>query len=248
MTRRAATLAPQVPKMRNRGPGRDNTEIDVVLTLPEEIILLMLENESGKFIPVPEHCIHHALAGAVLMELAFQGKIGTDPERLFAVDCDPISDDLLDPTLHHICSSEEQKDLRDWIGFIGREAGNIRKRALARLCEKGVLKSEDDLLLWVFKSRRYPTCDGSTERREVKLRMMSLLFSQDTPEPRDIAIIGLADTCRIFEYLLARPELDRARARIDQIRNLEPIACVLNSVVAEIDMQVARSTAIQPMG
>lgn len=219
-----------------------------MLTLPEEITLLMLDDESGKFITVPEHCVRYALSGAVLMELALQGKIDTDPEKLFATDCGPTGDDLLDSTLHHICTSEEQKDLRYWVDVIGRETGDIQKSALARLCKKGVLKTEDDLFLWVFKSRRYPTCDGSTERQEVKLRMISLLLSDEIPEPRDIAIIGLADTCKIFEHVLSGPEVKRARARIDQIRNFELIDRVLKSAVEEIEMRNAQFTAIGPMG
>ncbi len=219
-----------------------------MLTLPEEIILLMLDDESGRFIIVPEiPCIRSALAGAVLMELALQGKIDTGPDQVFVTDCNPTGDDLLDPALHHICTSEEQRNLRYWIGFIGHGSNGIRERALAHLCEKGVLTSEDDLFLWVFRSRRYPTCDGSTERQEVKLRMMSLLFSEDIPEPRDIAIIGLADTCGLFGHVLAPPELEQARDRIDRIRNLEPIARVLKSVVAEIKLQIAQSTALHPM-
>jgi len=218
-----------------------------MLTLPEEIILLMLEDESGKFIHVPEHCVRYALAGAVLMELAFRGRIDTDPDRLLVTDREPVGDDLLDPTLRNICASEEQHDLRYWIGFIGQDYATIRKRSLERLCEASILTSKENLFLWVCKSRRYPTRDGSLERREVKLRMMNLLFSEDIPDPRDIAIMGLADTCGIFEQLLARPELERAHARIDQIRNLESITRTANSVAQEIEARIAQSVAIHPM-
>ena len=209
-------------------------------------MLLMLDDESGKFIPVPEHCVCYALAGAVLMELAFQGKIDTDPEKLFPTDCDTTGDDLLDPVLHQICTSEEQRDLRYWVDVIRRKYNSIRDKALARLCEKGLLRLEKGPVFGLIRSsRRFPTCDGSTERQEVKLRMMSLLFREDIPEPRDVAIISLADTCGLFEYILAPPELKRAQARIDRIRNLELIDRVLKSAVADIEMQIARITMRQ---
>ena len=218
-----------------------------MLTLAEEIILLMLEDESGKFVHVPEHCVRYALSGAVLMELAFRGRIDTDPEKLIVMDRTPIGDDLLDGALESICAAKDQDDLKYWVDVVGRDHGNMRGILLQHLCDKGILREEENLFLWVFKSRRYPTQEGSVERREVKLRIMSLLFSEEIPEPRDVAIIGLADTCRIFEYLLARPERKRVRARIDQIRKLELIGRTVNSAVRQIDMQIARSMAMGPM-
>ncbi|WP_136661843.1 GPP34 family phosphoprotein [Nitratireductor sp. XY-223] len=218
-----------------------------MLTLVEEIILLTLEDKSGKFIHVPEHCIRYALSGAVLMELAFLGRIDTDPKRLFVTDREPVDDDLLDPVLGRICGSKEQHDCSYWIVEVGRDAKDIRERALERLCDNGILNVHEDLFLWVFRSRRYPSArDGSSERKEVKLRMMSLLFSDEIPAPRDIAIMGLADTCGIFARLLARPERERARARIDAIRKLELIARTVNGSVFDIEIELARAMTMRP--
>jgi len=52
-----------------------------VLTFAEEIMLLLLEDESGRFIYVPEHSVNCVLSGAVLMDLALSGKIDTDLAR-----------------------------------------------------------------------------------------------------------------------------------------------------------------------
>ncbi len=218
-----------------------------MLTLAEEIVLLTLEDESGKFVNVPDHAVSHALSGAVLMDLAFEGRIDTDPERLFVTNREPTGDDLLDSTLRDICASEEQRDARHWVGFFSRKSDDIRQAALDRLCANGVLKAEEDLFLWVFKSRRYPTREGASERREVKLRIMSLLFSDEIPEARDIAIVGLADVCGIFDHLLAQPERERTRDRINQIRKLELIADTVAAAVREIEARIAQSMTMHPM-
>lgn len=218
-----------------------------MLTLAEEIILLMLEDESGKFVHVPEHSVSYALSGAVLMDLAFEGRIDTDPERLFVMDRKPTGDDLLDAALQDICAAEQQHDSRYWVEFFSRKSADIRRASLDRLCANGILREEENLFLWVFRSRRYPTRDGAVERREVKLRIMSLLFSDEIPEPRDIAIIGLADVCRIFEHLLARPERERVRDRINQIRKLELIADTVVTAVREIETRIAQSMTMHPM-
>ena len=53
--------------------------------------------------------------------------------------------------------------------------------------------------------------DGEAER-EVKLRIMEVLFSDVIPDPRDIMIICLVDACGIFKELLSQAaSWDRSR-------------------------------------
>ena len=77
--------------------------------------------------------------------------------------------------------------------------------------------------MWMFRSRRYPMIDGEAER-EVKLRIMEVLFSDEIPDPRDIMIICLVDACGIFKELLSRRQLGQVAPRIEQVRKLDPSA------------------------
>ena len=65
--------------------------------------------------------------------------------------------------------------------------------------------------MWMFRSRRYPMIDGEAER-EVKLRIMEVLFSDEIPDPRDIMIICLVDACGIFKELLSQAAVGTGRA------------------------------------
>ena len=56
--------------------------------------------------------------------------------------------------------------------------------------------------MWVFQTRRYPVIDNKTVR-EVKLRIMGVLFSDEIPDARDIVIISLSDVCGIFRGILS---------------------------------------------
>ena len=122
--------------------------------------------------------------------------------------------------LSRVTEAPEILDTRYWIQHTAEHAGEIRTRALERLVEQGVLEQREERFLWVFQSRRYPTIDGKADR-EVKLRIMSVLLSDEIPDPRDIAIVGLADTCGIFNELLSKRELEHAAARIAQVRKLD---------------------------
>ena len=208
------------------------------LRFAEEITLLMLNDEDGEFVRVPGWSMQCAYAGAVLMELALENRIDTDLKRLVLIDPTPLGDDLLDPTLALITQSTETHDARHWVDHLADRAEEIREQALARLVERGILRREEDRFLWVFQSRRYPVIDGEAER-EVKLRIMEVLFSDEIPEPRDIVIICLADACGILRELLSARELERATERIEQVRKLDLIGQAVSKAVWDIQASIA---------
>ena len=209
-----------------------------MLRFPEEIILLLLDDEGGNFVRVPEWSMQCALAGAVLMDLALENRIDTDTEQLILVDSTPVGDDLLDPTLARIAEATEAHDTRFWIQDTAQRAYQIRERVLERLVNHGILHVRDDSFLWVFQSRRYPAVDGKADR-EVKLRIMEVLFSDEIPDPRDIVIVCLAEACGIFRELLSRRELEHATSRIEQVRKLDLIGQAVSQAVWDIETSLA---------
>ena len=203
-------------------------------------MLLLLGDEDGRFASVPSWSLDYAIAGGVLMDLALENRIDTDLDNLVLIDATPTGDDLLDSTLADI-EAEDQHDTRFWLERIANGAGEIREDALRRLVDAGILERQDDRFMWVFRSRRYPIIDGEAER-EVKLRIMGVLFSDEIPDPRDVMIICLADACGIFDELLSRREMERATPRIDQVRRLELIGRTITHAIRDIEVAVARSS------
>ena len=214
-----------------------------MLRFSEEIMLLLLSDNGGKFVDVPAPSLDCALAAAVLMDLALENRIDTDPQRLFVVDPTPLGDDLLDPTLERIAKSRETQDTAFWIKATTDHAGDIHNHSLDRLVERGILRREDDRFMWVFKARRYPVIDNTTIR-EVKLRLMGVLFSEDIPDARDILLISLSDVCGIFSSLLSSSELDAAAERIGQVRKLDLMGREVANAVREIEASLAMAVAM----
>ena len=208
------------------------------LRFAEEITLLLLNDDDGEFVRVPGWSMQCAFAGAVLMDLALENRIDTDVKRLVLIDPTPIGDDLLDPTLALIAQSTETYDARHWVDQLADTAEEVRERALARLVERGILRREDDRFLWVFQSRRYPIVDGEAER-EVKLRIMEVLFGNEIPDPRDIVLICLVDACGVLRELLTARELERASERIEQVRKLDLIGQAVSKAVWDIQSSIA---------
>ena len=156
-----------------------------MLRFAEELLLLLLNEDAGAPAFVPEADLHHALAGAVLMDLALENRIDADLDRLVVVDPAPLGDALLDPALARVAESEETHEAGYWVRRLAEGGDAIRAKALARLVEAGILQSAEEGAMLpsprVARARRYPTVDGEAEQQEVRLRIMGALFGDDIP-------------------------------------------------------------------
>lgn len=209
-----------------------------MLRFAEEILLLLLDDEDGRFAPVDERALDFALAGSVLMDLALDNRIDTDLQKLVLVDTKATGDAMLDSALVEIAASERRRDARYWVERLVSRAEDIRSRALERLVGKGILEQREDRFLWVFRARRYPVVDGSAER-EVKLRIRAVLFEDEIPAPRDVVIICLAHVCGLFGGILAPRELHEAHPRIEQLRKMDLIGRAVADVVEDARQEAA---------
>lgn len=209
-----------------------------MLTIAEEILLLVLDDESGTFINEPDVHVGYAVAGALLMDLALAHRIDADNEKVFVVENKPTGDSIQDSVLSRIAASDEVHDAGYWVGELGRNCDELRDGLLARLVERGILKEVDEKVLWVFDTRRYPMVDG-TEEREVKRRIMDVLFSDSKPEQRDIVIICLADACNLIDQLMSERELRSVEPRIDEIVKMDVIGQAVANTIREIRASIA---------
>jgi hypothetical protein len=217
-----------------------------MLTFAEEIMLLMLDDEDGTFLPTRTSAVEYVLAGAVLLDLAFASRIDTDERQLLLLDQTPTGNPILDRVLNRISSSGGTRDTRAWIEKITSEdTDEIRSMALDGLVKRGILEARDEKFLWVFRSRRYPVIDGRAER-EAKLRVSGVLLSDDIPDPRDVAMICLVDACGILPDIFSEREIDRAAPRIEQLRKMDLIGQEVGGAVAEIERSIMMAAVHAP--
>ncbi len=211
------------------------------LSIAEEIMLLLLHDEDGSFVRLPEWSRRYALSGAVLMELAENRRIDSDVNRLFVIRDEPIGSATADAVLKEIATEKQEKDIRYWVERTAERADDIREEALARLSTKGIIEQVDERFLWVFRSRRYPVIDGTAEK-ETKLRLFEVLFSDAIPSPRDVILLCLAHASGILNEMLPRKQLDTVSDRIETVRKLDLIGQTVATAIWDIEISIAMST------
>ena len=79
-----------------------------MLSFAEEIVLLLLDEAEGTFVPVPESVFGVVVVGAALMDLAIRNRVDADLEQLMVVDGTPLGDDILDDVLRRQADGRPQ--------------------------------------------------------------------------------------------------------------------------------------------
>ncbi len=213
------------------------------LRFAEEIVLLLLHDGKGKFAHVADWSSRYAFGGSVLMDLALEGRVDTDLEKLVLLDATPTGDDILDPMLEEIAGEPEPHGSRYWVERAGAREEEIRESAVQRLIQRGVLERHENRILWVFHAQRHEILDDKPTR-EVKLRIMNMLFGDTLPSPRDVVTICLADACGVFRELLSASELEQVSARIQQLRRMDLIGQAISKAIWDIESTLASTVQL----
>ena len=208
------------------------------LSLTEELVLVALDDDTGRLIDLLPFSLETAIAAALVMDLTLAGRIDTDPEHLFVLSPAPTGHAILDEVLARIAAEPAPLSSAEWLRRLAIPGPALRDRILDQLVQRGVLQSVEKRLLWVFKTRVYPPTSG-IEEREVKSRVMTLLNNEEIPDPRDSLLVGLLRGTTLLESLLSRSERHRLAARIDQIADFEELNRSMSRTIGELQILLA---------
>ena len=230
------------------------------LTFCEEVLVLLLNDERGTLASIARNKADCVLAGAALMDLAFAGRIDTDPQTLFVVDRTPMGNLMLDPVLAKIVARGETTDTLAWLKRLAAEdAGRIREQALVLLVRRGMLEPREGSFNAAFarlpgqllRRRRIVAGSPLARRRQagrrVEQRVRDALLSHGIPDPHDAALLGLVEACDLLGEVIPEGDVDRLRPRVAQLRRLDLIGRELARAVSEIERSAAVS-ASESMG
>ena len=123
---------------------------------------------------------------------------------------------------------------------VAGRAFELRDAALARLVERGILDTDDgggifSLTLRVSRTRRYPVADEKQER-EIRDRIMGVLYTDDVPTPAEVCIVSLAHACGAFERILTPSEYAELRERIELVARLDLIGQSVAGAVRKVSV------------
>ena len=216
----------------------NNSAENPPLSLLDEFILMLLNQESGYFYQIPTQKMDCAIIGATLAELSLLSRIDTDLESLLLLDPTETGNPALDLILKEIVDEPVRHNAQYWIEKLINHAESITDLTLDNLVKKGILEYHDGDFWTLAPGKLYASADDDSEDETatefIKTRIGKNIFSDDIPLPRDIIIVCLIQICDIFSFIF---KLDKkAQERIELICRMDLIGrSIADAVRQNID-------------
>ncbi len=181
------------------------------MRIAEEVLLLLLNEDSGYFEPIPTWNLSCVTAGALLAALALENRIGTVLDLVTLIDATATGGALLNSLLEEVAKDNESRSAQYWIEKIAHGSDSVIDCLLERLVDQGIVDCDEagywSLSRSVARSRKYPSEDG-TVRAEGRSWILKTLFEDEIPDPRDTILIGLAHTSDALRHLMPVEDLE----------------------------------------
>lgn len=212
------------------------------MIIAEDLLLLLYADATGKAV-VERTKVDHALAGAVLIELAMSGHVDIAGEngverkgRLVVRDRSPFGDDVLDGALAIIDDKEGQKPQN----VLGTLAKRLRDRLLVRLADRGILERREEKVLGLFPTTRWPAADAAAEA-EVRSQLDAALLLGKEPDPRTAALVAMLSAIDSVQKVVDAPDRRAVRKRAKEIAESAWAAVAVRKAVEAVQ---AATTAV----
>ena len=190
------------------------------LSFSEELILLLVDDDTGRLSPLPEKVLGSALGGAFLLELAFVGCLDNDADTVFLLDTTTTGNVLLDGVMEALAAEGSRLPLARALALASTEAPAGMKFVLDNLVAEGVLRESSP-----------PECPASERRFEktdtrivqgLRQRIRQLVLSSGAlPGPRDVVLLGLVEACQMASQFFSPEELSLSVERLHRLASLE---------------------------
>ncbi len=205
------------------------------LNLPEELILMLLNEQTGYFHQISGWTLNCAVIGAVLANLSLKSRIDTDMESLHLLDSTETGDPSLDICLKEIADGTAPQNTRYWVERLTVHADDIIESTLDRLVYLEILRHHDGGFWTLSPANWHADLHGyskeHTARQFIRSRIGEAIFTDVIPDAKDIIIIGLINSCDLFRFIF---EIDEnVGKRIEQICQMELIGRTISAAVKE---------------
>jgi hypothetical protein len=166
------------------------------LTMREDVFLLA-HDDAGKLL-IPETSLGAGLAGATLIGLLLDGKVGVGDGRLEVFDDKPTGDAEADATLDAIGANTAPCGPRAWVSWISHGA---YERVGDAMVEAGLVKRIVVRRLGFVPLTRTQASDQADLVR-VRSRVRYAIHGRDLPDAETAALCGLVRVLRLERSLL----------------------------------------------
>lgn len=209
--------------------------------LADDFLLLALDDRGANLVGDPG--LDYGLAGAVLLDLMLAGRLDLAGDRVVVADATPVGDPVADAALERVAAAREPRKPDAWIQPL---SDGLRGRLLERQVEAGVLRVEQDRVLWVFPRTRYASATGAEPAVEsaVRRELTAAIDGTGAVPARTAALLGLVQAVGLAGRLFPDRDSKALKARLGEIAAGNWAAEAVQQSIARIQAVIASMAAV----
>lgn len=207
------------------------------LYLYEEVMLLALRDDKGTLLT---SYLELAVAGAVFAELLLAGKVTITEDRKKLVELidgtlvgDPIIDECIEILKTRTKPTPSQILIPKFAGI-----KDLKHKVAHRLCERDILRAEQDKILFIFTRKTYPEVNPEPEQNIIKRIHSAIFEDQEEIEAKTIVLISLAQSAGLLTQNFDPKAIRAKKQRIEKIVNGELAGNATREVIAAYETAI----------
>lgn len=207
----------------------------------EKLMLLSIDDNKGHVIFSLSTTLPYGLAGAILFDLHFAGRIDFVQNKVKLIDKTPVGDEILDTALKLIAEDEKHNEMQFWVEKLYQKIDNIKKRIINKLVNANILKYEKDKILWFIPVEKYPISNPIPEIN-IRLQIRGIVLDGEKPIEEDISLMSLIYSCNLVEEIFTKAEIRQAEEIIKELVDSESVGQVIRDSIRNMMLAVTAAS------
>lgn len=214
--------------------------MEKTLNTSEKFLLIAHHPEKGRLV-VSRQFFRYGLAGAILLDLLLDGRLGMENGRIIPRPGNTPSDPVKSEVIQMITESVRPRRAGYWVRRLAFRYNGYLNQMRAGLAGKRLLKIEESRLLGIIPWRRSFLTESYTRTNLIRqLKNDILVYRGDAGESS--ALAGLVEACRMRRILSTdREELKMIRSQVKKILKDSPVSDAVAQTIRQVQAAIIAS-------
>jgi len=207
------------------------------LKLSEKLLLLAVDDEKGTMVSDQIH-LHYSLAGALILEMTLSERIGLIDDRVVLQNSGATKDPIINEIIALIQKSSKRKKINYWVSKIGQKGGKFQKETINNLISKGILRKQEDKILWIIPYNKYPTVNAKPEN-EIRRELRDIVLHGQQPNQENLMLLGLTQASNLIKEIFPNKEHRKtAKIKIKELTSESKVSKAVDSAIEGVQAAV----------